>query len=72
MYKSNKSPGSDSFTVEFFKFFRLQFGAFVFRSLNNGFSKSEQLSTQKEGLVLCITKTDKKKIAKRLESSLTS
>ena len=39
--KNNKSPGSDGFTAEFFKFFWLQLGAFVVKSLNNGFRNSE-------------------------------
>ena len=32
--KNYKSPGSDGFTAEFFKFFWLQLGSFVVRSLN--------------------------------------
>ena len=59
--KNNKSPGSDGFTAEFFKFFWLQLGAFVVKSLNNGFMKSELSSTQKEGVIICIPKGDKAK-----------
>jgi hypothetical protein len=55
-----KSPGSDSFTVEFFKHFWLQIGPLVVRSLNEGFRKQE-LSTQKEGVIICIPKDDKSK-----------
>ena len=35
--KNNKSPGSDGFTSEFFKFFWRQLGHFIVRSLNEGF-----------------------------------
>ncbi|WP_419584615.1 hypothetical protein, partial [Thiolapillus sp.] len=59
--KNNKSPGSDGFTVEFFKFFWLQLGAFIVNSLNDGFRKGELSSTQKEGVIICIPKGNKDK-----------
>ena len=59
--KNHKSPGSDGFTAEFFKFFWLQLGAFVVKSLNDGFRKGELSSTQKEGVIICIPKGDKPK-----------
>ncbi|WP_419624551.1 reverse transcriptase domain-containing protein, partial [Thiolapillus sp.] len=59
--KNNKSPGSDGFTVEFFKFFWLQWGAFIVNSLNDGFRKGELSSTQKEGVIICIPKGNKDK-----------
>ena len=59
--KNNKSPGSDGFTVEFFKVFWKQLGEFVVRSLNDGFNKGELSSTQKEGIIICIPKSDKEK-----------
>ena len=46
--KNYKSPGSHGFTADFFKFFWLQLGSFVVRSLNNGFRKGELSTTQKE------------------------
>ena len=58
---NNKSPGSDGFTAEFFKFFWSQLGVFVVRSLNEGFDKKEMSSTQKEGVIVCIPKGDKPK-----------
>ena len=36
-------------------------GAFVVKSLNNGFRKGELSSTQKEGIIICIPKGDKSK-----------
>ena len=59
--KKYKSPGSDGFTAEFFKFFWLQLGSFVVRSLNDGFRKDELSTTQKEGIIICIPKGDKSK-----------
>jgi hypothetical protein len=35
--KNGKSPGSDGFTVDFYKFFWNDIGAFVFRSLYFGY-----------------------------------
>ena len=59
--KNYKSPGSDGFNAEFFKFFWLQLGSFVVRSLNDGFRKGELSTTQKEGVIICIPKGDKSK-----------
>ena len=57
--KNNKSPGSDGFTVEFFKFFWTDIGYFLLRSLNHGFSNKELSVTQKEGIITCIPKSNK-------------
>ena len=56
--KNNKSPGSDGFTIDFFK---ILLGAFVVKSLNNSFRKGKLSSTQKEGVIICIPKGDKAK-----------
>ena len=56
-----KSPGSDGFTAEFFKFFWSQLGSFVARSLNDVCRKGELSTTQKEGVIVCISKGDKPK-----------
>ena len=57
--KNGKSPGTDGFTVDFFKFFWNQLGIFVVRSLNRAYEDGELSSTQKEGLITCIPKKDK-------------
>ena len=57
--KNNKSPGSDGFTVEFFKVFWQRLSCFVVRSLNEGFQKGELSTTQREGIIICIPKADK-------------
>lgn len=56
---NKKSPGSDGFTVEFFKVFWKYLNFCVIRSLNDGFRKGELSSTQKEGVIVCIPKGDK-------------
>ena len=58
--KNNKSPGSDGFTAEFYKFFWSDIGNFLLRSLNYGLENNELLSiTQKEGIINCIIKSNK-------------
>ena len=56
--KNNKSPGSDGFPSEFFKVFWRQLGPFVLRSLNEGFRSGELSNTQKEGVIICIPKSE--------------
>ena len=57
--KSNKSPGSDGFTVEFFKGFWDDLGWFIVRAINESYSLGEFSNTQKEGIISCIPKGDK-------------
>ena len=59
--KNNKSPGSSGFNVEFFKFFWKDLGVFLVNSINYGFSNKELSSTQKEGVITCIPKSNKSK-----------
>ena len=56
---NGKSPGTDGFTVEFFKFFWGDIGHFVVRSINEGFSNKKMSTTQREGVIVCIPKGDK-------------
>ena len=57
---NNKSPGTDGFPAEFFKFFwKKRIGQLVVRSLNEGFHKKEMSNTQKEGIIICLPKGDK-------------
>jgi hypothetical protein len=57
--QNSKSPGSDGFTVEFFKMFWGKLGHFVVRSLNTAFQRGELSSVQKEGIITCLPKGDK-------------
>ena len=59
--KNNKSPGSDGFSAEFFKFFWKDIGDFFVRSINFSFNNGQLSITQKEGLITCIPKGDKDK-----------
>ena len=52
--KNGKSPGSDGFTVEFFKVFWAKLGGYILRSLNEGFEKGKLSTTQREGVIVCI------------------
>ena len=58
---NGKSPGTDGFGAEFFKFFWKQLGPFVVRALNESFRDRELSTTQKEGLITCIPKGEKPK-----------
>ena len=57
--KNGKSPGSDGFTVDFFKFFWNKIGHFVVKSLNDGFHNKKMSITQREGIIICIPKGEK-------------
>lgn len=57
--KNNKSPGTDGFTAEFFKFFWSDLGIFIVRSINDAYEKGELSVTQKQGIITCIPKGDK-------------
>ena len=59
--KNDKSPGSDGFSSNFYKFFWKDIGHFVLRSLNYGFLTNELSVTQKQGIITCIPKGDKDK-----------
>ena len=57
--KNNKSPGSDGFTVEFFKVFWIKLGIFVVRAINESFRKGKMTAVQRQGVITCIPKGDK-------------
>ena len=63
LYKmnNNKSPGTSGFTVEFFKFFWIDLGKYLVKSLNYSFDTNGLSSTQKEGMITCIPKPNKSK-----------
>ena len=60
--KNNKSPGLDGFTVEFFKFFWVDVGQFILRSLNYGYRNGSLSITQKQGVITCIPKPNKSRV----------
>ena len=57
--KNEKSPGLNGFTVEFFKFFCIDIGIFVFRSLNYSYAKGSLSVTQTQGIITCLPKPNK-------------
>lgn len=59
--KNFKSPGPDGFTVEFFKFFFVDIGTFLVRSINEGFHKGQLSISQRQGNIICIPKEGKPK-----------
>ena len=59
--KNNKSPGSDGFTVEFFKFFYNDLKVFIRKSINEGYREGKLSITQRQGIITCLPKGDKPK-----------
>ena len=57
--KNEKSPGLDGFTVDFFKFFWIDIGVFVLRSINYGYRTGSLSVTQKHGIITCLPKPNK-------------
>ena len=58
---NDRSPGSDGFSAEFFKFFWKKICTSVVRSLNYGFQEGKLSVTQREGIITCIPKEGKPK-----------
>ena len=57
--KNNKSPGTDGFPVEFYKFFWTDIGKFLINSLNESFNTGRLSFTQKQSIITCIPKGNK-------------
>ena len=57
--KNNKSPGTDGFSVEFFKVFWLNLGHHLLRSVNYSFEVGELSITQKQGVITILPKGNK-------------
>jgi len=56
---NNKSPGSDGFTVEFYKFFWDDIKELVFASFNQAFNKGELSIEQRRGVISLVPKKGK-------------
>ena len=54
--KNDKSPGPDGFTAEFFKFFWIDIGIYVLRSLNYAYRTGQLSVTPKQGVITCLPK----------------
>ena len=57
--KNDKSPGSDGFSVNFFKFFWKDLGVYLVRSINYGLQAGKLSTTQTQGPIKCIPKGQK-------------
>ena len=57
--KNNKSPGSDGYTAEFFKFFWKDLSTIIVRAVNDAFLKNQLPISQRLGIISCLSKGDK-------------
>ena len=57
--KNNKSPGSDGFSVEFFKFFWQDLKKYILNAINSIFEKKCLPISQRLGIITCLPKGDK-------------
>ena len=58
---NNKTPGSDGFTIEFYRFFWPAIGPIMVDSFNYAFKNGEMSISQKRGIISLIPKKDKDK-----------
>ena len=57
--ENGKSPGSDGFTVNFYKFFWKDLGPFVYRSLSFGYENGRFSDFQYQSVITCLPKEGK-------------
>ena len=57
--KNSKSPGNDGFTAEFFKFFGVDLGKYILRSINYAYRNGLLSVTQKQVIITCLQKPNK-------------
>ena len=58
-FDSNKTPGNDGLTIEFYKFFWSEIGTLLVDSLNYAYCHGELSSSQKQAVITLIEKKDK-------------
>ena len=56
---NGKSPGSDGFSVEFYKFFWKELGIFMCKSINYSYNTGQLSDFQNQGIITCIPKDGK-------------
>ena len=61
LFESNKSPGNDGLTVEFYRAFGGLLGQLLVDSLNYSYDHGELSNSQKEAIITLIEKKDKDK-----------
>ena len=57
--KNSKSPGNDGFTAEFFKFFLVNLGEYILKSINFAYKHGLLSITQTQGIITCLPKPNK-------------
>ena len=57
--KNGKYPSTDGFTSEFYKFFWVDIGNEVLKSLNEAFYTGELSTTPKQGIITLLPKNNK-------------
>ena len=57
--KNNKSPVTDGFPIEFYRFFWADRGKFLINSFNESFNIGHLSFTQKQSIINCIPKSNK-------------
>ena len=57
--KNQKSPGTDGFPAELYKFFWTDIGEFLINSFNEAFNKGQLSLTQKQAIITLIPKGNK-------------
>ena len=57
--KNSKSPGNDGFTAEFFKFFWVDLGEYILKSINYAYRHGLLSVTQTQGIITCLPKPNK-------------
>ena len=71
LFMNNKTPGSNGFTIEFYRFFWNATGPIMVDSFNYAFENGEVSISQKRSVISLIPKKDKdKKIPQKLETNL--
>lgn len=70
--KNNKSPGSDGFTAEFYKFFWADLKNYITKAINQIFLRGELPVSQRLGVISCLPKGDKpRQFLKKLATNYT-
>ena len=57
--KNNKSPRSDGFTAEFYKFFWKDLKTYISKAINQIFIQQQLPVSQRLGVISCLSKGDK-------------
>ena len=60
--RNDSSPGNSGFTPAVYKFFWIDLGHFLVRSVNESFASGELSPTFKQGVITCIPKGNKDKL----------